>query len=176
MVKILDAGLARLADAWIRAGLTGDVESPGDGAAGGLGAALRVCLGASVESGAMLVMNYTGFFDRLPYTDLVITGEGMTDAQTSAGKLCSVVARESRRAGVPVALLSGALSGDAEALLDSFDYAVSISQGQPSLETMIRDSPRDLGFAAENLIRAIRIGTSAAGTSAAGISTQEGIL
>jgi glycerate kinase len=160
MVAVLDSGLARLAAAWIRAGLAGDVESPGDGAAGGLGAALRICLGASVESGAMLVMNYAGFFERLPGADLVITGEGMTDAQTAAGKLCSVVARESRRSGVPVALLSGALPGNAEALLDSFDYAVSIARGQPCLETMIRDSPRDLGFAAENLIRAIRIGAT----------------
>ncbi|MDR0732060.1 MAG: glycerate kinase [Treponema sp.] len=178
MVAVLDSGLARLATAWIRAGLTGDVESPGDGAAGGLGAALRICLGASVESGAMLVMNYAGFFDRLPGADLVITGEGMTDSQTAAGKLCSIVAREARRAGVPVALLSGALSGDTEALSDSFDYAVSIARGQPGLEAMIRDSPRDLGFAAENLIRAIRIGAALRGGPAVktGSSVQEEML
>jgi glycerate kinase len=160
MVQILDAGLARLAAAWIGAGLAANVEQPGDGAAGGLGAALRICLGASLESGAMLVMKYAGFFDRLPGADLVITGEGMTDAQTAAGKLCSVVAREARGAGAPVALLSGSLSGDPEALLDMFDYAVSIARGQPSLEAMIKDSPRDLGFAAENLMRAIRIGAA----------------
>jgi glycerate kinase len=162
---LLDSGLARLAAAWAGAGLSGpegpeSPESPGDGAAGGLGAALRICLGASLESGALLVMNYTGFFDRLPGADLVITGEGMTDSQTAGGKLCSVVAREARAAGVPVALLSGGLSGDLEKLLESFDYAASIARGQSSLEAMIRDSPRDLGFAAENLIRAICIGAA----------------
>ena len=158
MVKALDAGLGKLAKAWIKAGLTKDVEQKGDGAAGGVGAALRICLGAVMESGAMTVMRYAGFFDRLKTADLVITGEGMTDAQTAEGKLCSVVARESRRAGVPVALLSGALGGKTENLLAAFDYAVSISAGETSLEAMIKNSPMDLSLAAENLIRAILIG------------------
>ena len=163
MVKILDAGLAKLGKAWIRAGLAKDVEQPGDGAAGGVGAALRICMGAKMESGAMLVMRYAGFFGRIKGADLVITGEGMTDGQTSGGKLCSVVAREARRAKVPVALLSGGLGGDAGALLApakqaAFDYAVSISCGQIGLDAMIKDSKRDLGLAAENLVRAIQIG------------------
>jgi glycerate kinase len=158
LVKILDAGLAKLGDAWIRAGLTRDVTQSGDGAAGGVGAALRICLGAVMESGAMLVMKYAGFFDRLSGADLVITGEGMTDGQTAGGKLCSVVAREAHNAGIPVALLSGGLGGEAPALLGSFDYAVSTSCGQTSLDAMIKDSRRDLGFAAENLIRAVMIG------------------
>ncbi|MCL2232646.1 MAG: glycerate kinase [Treponema sp.] len=159
MVKTLDAGLAKLGDAWIKAGLTKDVEQPGDGAAGGMGAALRICLGAKMESGAMLVMRYAGFFKWLEKgVDLVITGEGMTDGQTAGGKLCSVVARESRKAKVPAALLSGGLGGEAGALLASFDYAASISCGQIGLDAMIKDSQRDLGLAAENLIRAILIG------------------
>lgn len=161
MVKLLDAGLARLGNAWIKAGFAADVEQPGDGAAGGVGAALRICLGANMESGAMLVMRYAGFFTRLSEADLIITGEGMTDGQTAGGKLCSVVAREGHKAGLPVALLSGALGGDAPNLLASFDYAVSIACGQIGLDAMITDSKRDLGFAAENLVRAINIGRNA---------------
>ena len=160
MVKTLDKGLDKLAKAWINAGLAKDAGQPGDGAAGGVGAALRICLGAKMESGAMLVMRYAGFFDRLKNADLVITGEGMTDSQTAGGKLCSVVARESRGANVPVALLSGGIGGDAGSLLAAFDYAVSISCGQTTLDAMIRDSRRDLALAAENLIRAILIGKS----------------
>ena len=111
-----------------------------------------------MESGALLVMRYAGFFNHLKDADLVITGEGMTDGQTAGGKLCSVVAREGRQAGIPVALLSGALGGDAPNLLSSFDYAAAIACGQTGLDAMIKDSKRDLGFAAENLIRAIKIG------------------
>ena len=158
IVKVLDSGLSRLADAWIKAGLAKDVNQNGDGAAGGVGAAMRICLGAKMESGAMLVMRHAGFFGRLENADLVITGEGQTDGQTAGGKLCSVVARESRNTGVPVALLSGALGGDAGNLLLAFDYAVSISCGQIGLDAMIRDSRRDLGLAAENLVRGIMIG------------------
>jgi glycerate kinase len=158
MIKILDAGLAKLKAAWIKAGLSNEEDRPGDGAAGGLGAALRYCLDAKMESGAMLVMDSAGFFDQVKDSDLVITGEGMTDGQTAGGKLCSVVARESHKANVPVALLSGALGGDAGKLMESFDYAVSISCGQIGLDAMIKDSKRDLSLAAENLIRAIMVG------------------
>ncbi|MDL2228651.1 glycerate kinase [Treponema sp. OttesenSCG-928-L16] len=158
MVKILDAGLGKLGNAWINAGLAADVKQSGDGAAGGVGAALRICLGAMMESGAMLVMKYAGFFEKLKGAGLVITGEGMTDGQTAGGKLCSVVARESHKHGVPVALISGGLGGDAPKLLESFDYAVSTSCGQTNLDAMIRDSRRDTSMAAANLIRAIIIG------------------
>jgi len=85
----------------------------------------------------------------------------MTDAQTTYGKLCSIVAREGRVAGVPVALISGALGRDREKLFSIFDYAVSIACGQDGLDAMIRDSRQDLSFAAENLIRAIKIGIRA---------------
>jgi glycerate kinase len=103
-------------------------------------------------------MKYSGFYDHLSECDLIITGEGMTDSQTAGGKLCSVVASEGRKAGIPVALISGALKGEVKNLLSTFDYAVSISCGQTGLDTMIRDSKRDLALAAENLIRAIQIG------------------
>jgi len=164
MVKTLDAGLGKLARAWIKAGLVKDVEQSGDGAAGGVGAALRVCLGAKMESGALLVMRYAGFFDKLKGADLVITGEGRADLQTAGGKLCSVVARESRRAGIPVALLTGAFGeggaeqADFDALRSAFDYAVSICNGEIGLDAMLQNGERNLALAAENLLKAIQIG------------------
>ncbi|MDR2899926.1 MAG: glycerate kinase, partial [Treponema sp.] len=88
MIKLLDAGLAKLKAAFVKAGLCNEDDKEGDGAAGGLGADLRICLNAKMESGAMLVMDSAGFFDKLNDVDLVITGEGMTDGQTAGGKLC----------------------------------------------------------------------------------------
>ena len=127
---------------------------------------MRICLGAKMESGAMLVMHYNGFLERLKDTDLVITGEGRTDDQTTAGKLCSVVARECHKAGVPVVLLSGALGGDAPALLSVFNIALSVSCGETDLDAMLLNGPRNLSFAAENLIRAFMFGRNR------GINTQ----
>ena len=174
MVKLLDAGLSKLAGAWIKAGLARDLEQPGDGAAGGVGAAMRVCMNAKMESGALLVMKHAGFFKHLSGAELVITGEGRTDGQTiSLGKLCSVVANEARKVRVLTALLSGALSGvssnghEADAVektlpsgnfLAIFDYAMSISCGETSLEALLQNAPCNLSFTAENLMRAIQIG------------------
>ncbi|MFQ3547556.1 MAG: glycerate kinase [Termitinemataceae bacterium] len=158
MVALLDAGLAKLGEAWIRAGLAEDTNHPGDGAAGGLGAALRICLRASVESGAQLVMKHTGMLAALSEADLVITGEGRTDSQTRRGKVCAVIARHCQAKGVPVALLSGSLAGDPSQFFDLFDYAVSISTGESSLDTMLANGHRNLRFAASNLMRAIQLG------------------
>ena len=108
----------------------------------------------------MLVMKHSGFFEKITGAGLVITGEGMTDSQTGEGKLCSVVARECRKNEVPVALLSGALRGDLRGLLKMFDYAVSISNGETSLENMIKNGRQNLVFASENLIRALNLGSA----------------
>jgi glycerate kinase len=161
-LPLLEAGLERLAEAWKEAGMASDVSHAGDGAAGGLGAALRIMLKAEMRSGALTVMGYSGFEAALEGADLVITGEGMTDSQTMGGKLCSVVASESRRLGVPVALLSGGLGGDVLAFRDSFDFAASTACGQIGLEAMMRDARRDLRFAAANLMRAWNLGAASA--------------
>jgi len=154
----LEAGLASLAAAWKKAGLAPDVNQAGDGAAGGLGAMLRVQLKAEMRSGARTVMEYAGFLDQIADADLVITGEGRTDSQTAHGKLCAVVADECKARKVPVALLSGALSGDLQAMLNRFDYAVSIACGEVGLEAMMAAAPQNLRFAAANLTRALRLG------------------
>lgn len=159
-MPILETGLSRFADALMRAGLAADVDHPGDGAAGGLGTALRVLLKAETRSGALTVMEYALFHQAIRGADFVVTGEGMTDFQTAGGKLCSVVAGECRTAGIPVALISGGLGGDPLPLLSAYDYAVSISCGQTGLASMIRDSRRDLRFAAANLARAYLLGIS----------------
>lgn len=162
MLPRLETGLSKLADAWKRAGLADGVDQPGDGAAGGLGAALRILLKAQMLSGARTVMEYAGFDEAIADASLVITGEGMTDSQTAGGKLCSVVARQCKDRRVPIALISGALGGEVAKLLETFDYAVSASCGQVTLEAMMRDSPRDLRFAAANLLRAWKLGAVSA--------------
>ena len=50
-----------------------------------------------------------GFAEALKTADLVITGEGCSDAQTAHGKAPLGVARLARKGGVPVICLSGGL-------------------------------------------------------------------
>jgi glycerate kinase len=91
--------------------LRGLPDVPGSGAAGGLGGAFAA-LGAELVPGAPLVLDELGF-DPRGY-DLVVTGEGVVDETTWAGKAPGEVARRCREAGVRYELFSARddLSGD----------------------------------------------------------------
>lgn len=111
--------IARM-DAWIgsfarlaekESGSCGASEKPGAGAAGGLGFALSVFLGAELVPGAELLLDAAGLPEALPGTDLVITGEGRLDAQTEGGKTPAGAARLARKIA-PRALVV-ALAGSA---------------------------------------------------------------
>ncbi len=146
MVKTLDAGLANFA------GLFGDGgKSPGDGAAGGLGFALRRILGAKLIPGAELVMEETGFVNALDGASLVITGEGCSDEQTVCGKLCARIADTAAAKGVSTVLCSGALRGDVKILRSKFSGCFSISSGPSSLEEAISKTAENLEDTANSL-------------------------
>ncbi|HEV3478189.1 MAG TPA: glycerate kinase [Gaiellaceae bacterium] len=81
-------------------------ETPGSGAAGGLGAALAA-LGAELVEGAPLVLELIGFGERLRDADLVITGEGSVDRSTWMGKAPEAVLRACREHGVRCAIFGG---------------------------------------------------------------------
>jgi glycerate kinase len=77
---------------------------PGAGAAGGLGGALA-SLGAELVAGAELVLDEVGFDPR--GFDLVVTGEGLVDGTTGAGKAPGEVARRCAEAGVRCVVFGG---------------------------------------------------------------------
>lgn len=115
-VELLDRALGRLADVIAR-DLGQDVRDlPGAGAAGGTGAGLVAFLNASLEPGAPLIVEATGFDEALEGAGLVITGEGRVDEQTAYGKAPGEVARRAHAAGVPVLLIAGSKGHGWEAL------------------------------------------------------------
>ena len=106
-VEMLDTALARWADV-VAAATGGDVRNtPGAGAAGGVGFALIAVLGASTRPGAELVFELTGLADAVSTADLVVTGEGSLDAQTLNGKAPAAVASLARDKGVPAVAVAG---------------------------------------------------------------------
>ena len=127
-------------------------EEPGDGAAGGLGAALRAFCNAEITSGAELVCETVHLDEKLQDANLLITGEGKTDSQTLSGKLCAVISSHAKSAGVPVLLISGKLD-IREELFAMFDFAVSTSLGECSLEEILENAEEDLRFTAANCAR-----------------------
>lgn len=106
-VRMLDEGLAHLAET-IRRDLGVDVEHlPGAGAAGGMGAGLVAFFNAELRRGIDVVLDAVGFDELLRDADAVITGEGSFDEQSMRGKVIHGVAARAQRAGVPVHVLAG---------------------------------------------------------------------
>lgn len=82
-------------------------DTPGAGAAGGVGFAAIAVLRATARPGIDLMLELTGLGDDLAGADLVVTGEGSLDEQTLHGKAPAGVAAAARSAGVPVVTVSG---------------------------------------------------------------------
>lgn len=80
---------------------------PGAGAAGGMAAMLKALFNAEIRSGAVAVLDITGFDKLLKNARFVITGEGMIDSTSLNGKAVGAVIAHAERAGVPVAVISG---------------------------------------------------------------------
>ena len=136
----LEKGMQNYRDVIIREfGINPD-EIQGSGAAGGLGAALKVFLHAEMKSGIETVLDLIDFDARLEGVDLVVTGEGRTDWQSCFGKVMQGVGDRSAKHQVPVAALCGGLGPDYEKI-----YAHGIS----SIMTTV-DGPMPLKEAMDN--------------------------
>lgn len=160
-VAVLDAGLARIADALVRAGRP-DVRSvPGAGAAGGLGAAF-LSLGASLRPGVEVVAQAAGLDAAVQGADLVLTGEGCLDRQTLAGKTPAGVAAVAARHGVPVIAFAGRLGEGADELVGRGFVAVqSIMRGPCDLAAALREGPANLELAVASMLRIHALGAAA---------------
>lgn len=122
-IEVLEAGLQRLMEVVERDTRFEQAETPGAGAAGGVGYAALCLLNSRVVPGIELLLDLLDFSGHLAGTDLVITGEGRLDAQTLRGKAPAGVARRARDAGVPAVAVTGSCD-----LLESELAAAGISR------------------------------------------------
>lgn len=114
---------------------------PGAGAAGGLGYGLMAYLDAKLTSGIDLLLDTIQFNEKIADADLILTGEGKTDSQTSyeiasevdghtqPKKVPMGILKRGQKQNIPVLLLSGCIE-EKEALLKAgFINAISINEG-----------------------------------------------
>lgn len=87
---------------------------PGSGAAGGLGAALIGLFHAEMKSGIHLLLQTERFRLALEKADIVLTGEGCLDVQTSMGKVAYGLLEEGRKRGIPVYAVAGCIKNGRE--------------------------------------------------------------
>lgn len=153
-VAELDGRLRNFARRTEQAGIASPdtANHPGAGAAGGLGYALLAYLRAELRSGIDIVLDIARFDTTIHDADLVITGEGKSDAQTLMGKVPCGVLRRCRKVGVPVWLLSGAIDDDGSLLSDHFDRVHSINENdtRPLAQLLVPE------VAEENIRRTVK--------------------
>ncbi len=103
-VSALEAALGQFADVL---GARATAALPGAGAAGGVGFAALVALGARIVPGIEYVLGLVGFHDAVRTASAVVTGEGSLDPQTLRGKAPAGVAAAAKTARTPVYAVSG---------------------------------------------------------------------
>ena len=150
MVEMLDKRAEKFAEVSAKHFGYDKSQTPGAGAAGGLGYAFLEYFNAEFQPGAELLLQAVGFDELLKDADLVITGEGHSDKQTLMGKLPQRIMEHCLVQGKKVWLVSGGIS-DEQALLDAgFDRVVTITPTNISLQKAMKPE-----VARNNIIEAI---------------------
>jgi glycerate 2-kinase len=134
-------------------------DIPGAGAAGGMGAAMLAFFNANLRPGSAIVTEALGLEKAIAGADLVITGEGCVDGQTSRGKAPAGVAKIAARFGVPVIALGGAVIADAGDLDNVGIHAAFASVRRAcTLDDALREAAVNLQTTARNVAAAVRLG------------------
>ena len=159
IVRELDGCLANLANV-IESDLGLQVaDTPGAGAAGGLGAGLIAFANCDLRSGIDMVCDALDFDASAADADLVITGEGRADRSTAFDKAPVGIARRSRALGLPTLLVAGSLGEGYDALYQhGIDAIIPITEEPTTLETSLQNGAQLLERAAERAVRLYALG------------------
>lgn len=161
IVRQLDAYLKNFADIVQRDFGINVADTPGAGAAGGMGAAMMGFLNGRLRPGSEIVTEAVGLDSIIKDADLVITGEGRIDGQTIFGKTPIGVARIAKRHGKPVIGIAGSLREDAQVVYDhGIDAIFSIIYSICPLEQAIAQGAFNLKFAARNIAATLKMGAT----------------
>ncbi len=160
--EILEWALEAWADALEAATGRRERDTPGAGAAGGVGFGLLAIQDRfssfALRPGVDLVMEATDFDAKLGRSGLVITGEGRIDAQTAFGKTALGVARRAQAAGVPCIAVGGGVEPEGiDALAAVGAVAVPVAEGPQSVEAAMAAGVAPLERCGERVARLVSL-------------------
>ena len=142
-VLALDARAKRFAEASAKHLGRDCQNTPGAGAAGGLGYAFLQYMNAECRSGIDLLLDTIHFDNLLQDAELVITGEGSADRQTLMGKLPFGILQRAQkhhilssrmRHNIPVILIAGRIADEQQLLAAGFARVACINPPDLPLE------------------------------------------
>ena len=156
MVAELDTALTNYAKV-VKAQLGIDLaNTPGAGAAGGLGAGMLAFTQAKMQSGISLVVAATALVAKSANADVAFVGEGAIDFQTQYGKTPMGAAQAIKQASpdAKVIGLAGYVGDGIDALYDlGIDAVFGILPGAVDLPTAMKAGEANLTRTAENIAR-----------------------
>ena len=115
MKKTLDEAMAHFARVTSETLENDYLNTPGAGAAGGLGYAFLAYTGAALTPGIELILDAVGLEEELSGANVVVTGEGRLDFQTAMGKAPVGVARLAKKYNAKVIAFAGSVTKEATA-------------------------------------------------------------
>lgn len=157
MVERLDRGLKNFADIIYKTNGRNISKVRGAGAAGGLCGGLLAFTNAAIKSGFDVLCRASNLEGKAEAVDLVITGEGKTDIQTSYGKLPAGVAAVAKKYGKKVVVISGSVEPCEELYAAGIDALFSIANRPMTLEYAIENAESLLRQASYNVIKLISV-------------------
>ncbi len=146
-VELLECSMRHLAEVCAQSFGRDFRDTPGAGAAGGLGFGLLTFCDAKIRPGFDIVAETMDLDGRIAEADIVITGEGRLDDQTLDGKGPAGIAQRARAAGKRVIGFGGAVTRVAESA-DVFDVLVPIVDGPMPLADAMQSASELLERAA----------------------------
>jgi glycerate kinase len=157
MIELLESGMVN----WCK--LLSDTSGkdicnmPGMGAAGGVATGLVALLDARKVQGADYILDLLNIDDHLAWADWVITGEGLTDAQSLSLKAPVALALRARAAGKPITVITGAYQPEAG---PAFDGIFSILREPLSLDRAMKNAEDLVNSVSEQIARLLLAGNA----------------
>lgn len=130
----------------------------GSGAAGGTAGGMLAFLNAELKRGIEFVVDFVNFKDILKNyeIDLIITGEGKIDGQTSSGKVISGIAQIAKSYNIPVIAIGGTVESPLSELYEQgLTSAFSIANGPMTLEEAMNNGDKLIEQQTEQIFRTL---------------------
>ncbi len=155
MISELDGALARLAQVTLRQIGRDFANLAGAGAAGGLAFGMLAFCGAKLRSGFELVCHELSLEQRVQRADLVLTGEGRLDRQSSYGKGPGSLAALAKRHGKRTVIFAGRVDPTFSAAESPFDEVLEVSTRRFGLDPAASTPAQLLQAAVEHWARKV---------------------
>ncbi len=120
-----------------------DPDCPGAGAAGGMGFGVMYFLKAALRPGADVVLDLLDIDKKIEWADMVVTGEGKIDHQTTHGKLVQRLCRRAAKLNTPVIAFCGRLEATNKDIGEiglKAAYTINDSTERVSLADMLQNT------------------------------------